>query len=199
VPQDNGIGGRYNPVNENMRAAAQNAQIQAAQPKEIKMPRNRLLYTLVAITLLGIAALTGWKTFAGKAVAQANLTMGLGAVESNLTATVGQGAGQVVVAPTSQDHGTFEAEITVTIDGAAPNTTFNIVRAPDLTPNGLCTGSYIPFGQTLTTSADGSGALHFSFHKGSPLVSGVKFDVAFRALGSDGTILQGNCMTVTVK
>jgi len=34
---------------------------------------------------------------------------------------------------------------------------------------------------------------------GAPFVSGVRFDVRFRALGSDGTVLESACMTVTVK
>src|SRR5258708_1189001 len=127
-----------------------------------------------------------------------------GVAQSELIATTGQGAGRAIVSPTAQDQGTFAAEITVNIHGAAPNTTFTLVRKPDLVPDGICTGlapnfAYIPFGETLTTSADGSGATHFHFERGAPFVSGVQFDVAFRAIGSDGTILQGDCMTVTIK
>ena len=123
-----------------------------------------------------------------------------GAVGSKLIAISGQGAGRVVVSPTSQDQGTFAAEITVNIHDTAPNTTFSIIRAPDLNPDGFCTGSYIPFGESLTTSVGGSGATHFHFERGAPLLSGVRFDVAFRAVSSDGAIvLQSDCMTVTVK
>ena len=122
-----------------------------------------------------------------------------GAAESKMSATTGQGAGHVVISPTSQDHGTFAAEITVSIHNAQPNTTFSIQRAPDLMPDGICTGSYIPFGVTLSTSNDGAGAKHFHFERGAPLVSGVQFDVVFQAIGSDGSILQSDCMTVTVK
>ena len=81
-----------------------------------------------------------------------------GAVESKMSATTGQGEGHVVISPTSQDQGTFAAEITVSIHNAQPNTTFSIQRAPDLMPDGICTGSYIPFGVTLSTSNDGAGA-----------------------------------------
>jgi hypothetical protein len=122
-----------------------------------------------------------------------------GASHSELIATTGQGEGHAIVVPTAQDHGTFAANITVEIEDAAPYTTFDLWRAPDLTPDGKCTGSYIPFGQTLTTSAEGEGALHFTFHRGAPFVSGVQFDVAFQARGSDGSVLQGHCMRVTVK
>jgi len=122
-----------------------------------------------------------------------------GAVGSALTTSTGQTAGYVAVSPTSQDHGTFAAEITVNIHGVARNTTFSITRAPDLNPDGNCSGSYIPFGESLTTSAGGAGATHFHFERGAPFLSGVEFDVAFRVVGSDGTILQGECMTVSVK
>jgi len=127
-----------------------------------------------------------------------------GVAQSELVATSGQGAGRAIVSPTAQDQGTFAAEITVNVHGAAPNTTFTLVRKPDLVPDGICTGlapsfAYIPFGESFTTSAYGSGATHFHFERGAPFVSGVQFDVAFRAIGSDGTILQGDCMTVTIK
>ena len=122
-----------------------------------------------------------------------------GAAQSELVATTGQGAGRVIVAPTAQDHGTFAAEITVNIHDAAPNTTFSVWRTPDLVPDGICTGPLLPFGESFTTSAGGAGATHFHFERGAPFVSGVQFDVAFRAIGSDGSVLQGDCMTVTVK
>ena len=127
-----------------------------------------------------------------------------GVAQSELIATTGQGAGRAIVSPTARDQGTFAAEITVNIHDAAPNTTFYLWRKPDLLPDGICTGlapnfAYIPFGESFTTSADGSGAMHFHFERGAPFVSGVEFDVAFRAIGSDGTVLQGDCMRVTVK
>ena len=71
--------------------------------------------------------------------------------------------------------------------------------APDLVPDGICTGPLLPFGESFTTSAGGAGATHFHFERGAPFVSGVQFDTAFRVIGSDGTVLQGDCMTVTVK
>jgi len=122
-----------------------------------------------------------------------------GVAQSELIATTGQGAGRAIVSPTAADQGTFAAEITVNIHDAAPNTTFILVRAPDRVPDGICTGAYLPFGETLTTSDGGAGATHFFFERGAPFVSGTQFDVTFRAIGSDGTILQGDCMTVTIK
>jgi len=122
-----------------------------------------------------------------------------GVVQSELVATAGQGVGRAIVAATAQDQGTFAAEITVNIHDAAPNTTFSVWRTPDLVPDGICTGPLLPFGESFTTSAGGAGAAHFFFERGAPFVSGAKFDVAFRVIGSDGTVLQGDCMTVTVK
>jgi hypothetical protein len=122
-----------------------------------------------------------------------------GAAGSYLIATTGHGAGHVTVTPTAQASGTFAAEITVNIHGAAPNTTFSIQRTPDLVPDGICTGPLIPFGVSLTTKADGAGATSFHFERGAPFVAGVQFDVAFRVIGSDGTVLQGDCMRVTVQ
>ena|SRR5258708_4215147 len=122
-----------------------------------------------------------------------------GVVQSELVATTGQGTGRAIVAATAQDQGTFAAEITVNIRDAAPNTTFSVWRTPDLVPDGICTGPLLPFGVSFTTSAGGSGEAHFFFERGAPFVSGAKFDTAFRVIGSDGTVLQGDCMTVTVK
>lgn len=120
--------------------------------------------------------------------------------QSELTAIAGEGMGQVIVSPTSQDQGTFAADITVSIHDAQPNTTFSVRRAPDLLPNGVCTGTtYIPFGVSFTTSEGGAGAVHFHFERGAPFVSGVQFDVIFQLVGSDGSILQSECMTITVK
>jgi hypothetical protein len=160
----------------------------ANSQEESKMSTHRLLNFFGSVALVIVVGLLP--------VSNAQAT---GAVESKMSATTGQGEGHVVISPTSQNHGTFAAEITVSIHNAQPNTTFSIQRAPDLMPDGICTGSYIPFGVTLLTSNDGAGAKHFHFERGAPLVSGVQFDVVFQAIGSDGSILQSDCMTVTVK
>lgn len=126
---------------------------------------------------------------------------------SPLTAIAGQGAGLVEVAPTAHDvagPGTFNVQGTVNVHDAVAGTTFTVFRRVDLNPDGVCTGATWlllppPNAQTLTTAADGSGALHFEISRGAPFVDGVSFDVQWRLVGSDGSILQSNCFTVTVK
>jgi hypothetical protein len=121
-------------------------------------------------------------------------------VVSGLSATIGQGQGQVLVAPTSADQGTFAVEVTVNVHGAGPEVTFAVARAVDLNPDGICTmaSGWLPLGD-MTTSAGGAGAAHFEVHRGAPFVSGVRFDAVFRAVGTDGTVLLSSCLTVTVK
>jgi hypothetical protein len=155
--------------------------------EEIEVSIHRVLTVLAATALTMIASVFP----VGSLYAE-------GPAHSELTAIVGEGSGQVVVSPVPGGDGSFDAEITVNIHGAAPNTTFSIVRAPDFVPDGVCTGSFVPFGETLTTSAGGSGATHFSFHRDG-FAAGVQFDVVFRALGSDGSILESGCMEVTIK
>ena len=121
-------------------------------------------------------------------------------LHSTLTAVTGQGTGHVLVAPTSEDQGTFAVQVEVNIHGATPNTTFAVARAVDLNPDGVCTeaSGWLPLGD-LTTSPGGAGAAHFEVHRGAPFLSGVRFDAVFRAVGSDGTELRSDCLTVTVK
>ena len=120
--------------------------------------------------------------------------------QAALTAVSGTGSGMVLIAPTAADHGTFAVEVTVNVHGASPNTVYQVARAVDLNPDGVCTlaSGWLPNGP-LQTSADGSGAAHFEVHRGAPFVSGVRFDVEFRALGSDGSELVSECVTVTVR
>jgi hypothetical protein len=121
-------------------------------------------------------------------------------LQSTLTAVTGQGTGHVLVAPTSEDQGTFAVQVEANIHGAAPNVTFALARAVDLNPDGICTmaSGWLPLGD-LTTSPGGAGAAHFEVHRGAPFLSGVRFDAVFRAVGSDGTELRSDCLTVTVK
>ena len=56
-----------------------------------------------------------------------------------------------------------------------------------------------PNDQTLITANGGAGALHFEISRGAPFVDGVRFDVQWRLEGNDGSILQSDCFTVTVK
>ena len=126
---------------------------------------------------------------------------------SELTALSGQGAGRVEVAPTAHDvvgPGTFDVQGTVNVHDAAPGITFAVQRRVDLTANGLCTGATwlnLPGSPppTLTTSEGGAGSLHFEISRGAPFVDGTRFDVQWRLVGSDGTVLQSDCFTVTVK
>lgn len=126
---------------------------------------------------------------------------------SPLTAITGQGAGIVEVAPTAHDvvgPDTFDVQGTVNVHDAAPGTTLTVLRRVDLNPDGVCTGATWltlppPNRQTLTTSNGGAGALHFEISRGAPLFDGVSFDVQWRLVGSDGSVLQSDCFTVTVK
>jgi hypothetical protein len=57
----------------------------------------------------------------------------------------------------------------------------------------------LPGNPALVTSAGGAGALHFEIQRGAPFFDGVSFDVQWRVVGTDGTVLQSDCFTVTVK
>jgi hypothetical protein len=128
---------------------------------------------------------------------------------SKLTAIAGHGAGIVEVAPTAHDVAgpdSFDVQGTVNVHGAAPNTIFAVLRRVDLNPNGVCTGDMWfplppPNRQALTTSNGGAGALHFQISRGapSPFVDGRSFDVQWLLVGSDGSLLESDCFTVTVK
>ena len=125
-------------------------------------------------------------------------------LRSQLTPISGGGGGLVTVAPTSKDEGalTFDVQGTVNIHGVSPNTAFNVLRRTDVNPDGICTGATLltlPGDPVLTTSAGGAGALHFEIQRGAPFVDGVMFDVIWRVVGADGTILESDCFTVTVK
>ena len=148
------------------------------------------LFRLIALLTCGLSLLVS-----------TSITQAKAGTQSELTAITGAGMGRVNVSPTAEDPGTFAAEITINVHDAAPNTTFFVRRAPDLIPNGICTGTFIPnVGVTLMTSTGGAGATHFHFERGAPFVSGVQFDVVFQVFTGDGTtVLQSECMTVTVK
>jgi hypothetical protein len=124
----------------------------------------------------------------------------------SLTAISGQGSGNVAVSPTADNVGLnqFDGQVTVNIHGAAPNTVFTASRNADFNANGICTNpSFAPFSPVITTSAEGAGAAHYEVLRGPPafplFVEGAKFDVSFRVVGTDGTVLTSECFTVTVK
>jgi hypothetical protein len=157
--------------------------------KGTRLSMSRLLgFTTVLICAIGLLVST-------------NVALAEKDTQSELTAIAGEGSGRVIVSPTAEDDGTFAVEITINIHDAAPDTTFFVRRAPDLNPNGICTGNFIPFtGETLTSSAGGAGATHFFFERGAPFVSGTRFNVVFQVYTPDGTtILESDCMTITVK
>jgi hypothetical protein len=126
---------------------------------------------------------------------------------SELTAIAGQGLGRVELAPTAHDvvaPDTFDVQGTVNIHHAAAGTAFTVLRRVDFTPDGACTGgTWVllppPNEQALTTSNGGAGALHFEISRGAPLTDGVIFDVQWRLEGTDGSVLESACLTVTVK
>ena len=154
------------------------------------MPKLRLL------VLLGVAA----TALATGAYADPG-------THSDLSAIAGPGAGIVEVAATANDvvgPGTFDVQGTVNVHDAASNTIFTVLRRVDLNPDGACTGATWltlppPNEQTLTTSNGGAGALHFEISRGTPFLDGVSFDVQWRLAGSDGSVLQSDCFTVTLK
>lgn len=123
---------------------------------------------------------------------------------SRMTAISGHGSGFVEISPTAKNEGgfTFDVQGTVNIHGAAPNTGFTVSRWPDFNLNGTCNEGligWVPLPGSLTTSAGGAGAFHFEVQRGAPFTEGRQFDVIFRAVGTDGTVLVSDCMTVTVK
>ena len=124
----------------------------------------------------------------------------------SLTAISGQGSGNIAVSPTADNVGLnqFDGQVTVNIHGVAPNTVYTASRNADFNANGICTNTtFAPFSPPITTSAEGAGAAHYEVLRGPPafptFVEGAKFDVSFRVVGTDGTVLTSECFTVTVK
>ena len=124
----------------------------------------------------------------------------------SLTAISGQGTGNVAVSPTAKNVGLnqFDGQVTVNVDGAAPNTVFTASRNADFNADGICTSTnFAPFSPAFTTSAGGAGAAHYEVLRGPPafptFVEGAKFDMSVRVVGTDGTVLTSECFTVTVK
>lgn len=119
--------------------------------------------------------------------------------QSDLTdISSGQKKGRVIIASNGGGHGDFRAEVTVNLHDVAPNTTFHVMRAIDLTPDGVLSDPPdIPFMEvgTITTSNGGAGETHF-VRTGTPAP---QFDVMLKVLGDDGTELDSSVMTITVK
>jgi hypothetical protein len=161
-----------------------------AHIEEASMIRIRRTCQLVGVLLLATAA--------GVAIGSTALADPTGA-QSQLTAVTGIGTGKVVISPTSADQGTFNARVMVNVYDAAPDTTFAVTRGGgDGVPDGICNGTV--FGQvaTLTTSPGGAGAVEFE-RSVNTTPSGSRFDLMLRLLGSDGSVLESQCMTITAK
>jgi hypothetical protein len=110
----------------------------------------------------------------------------------------GQKKGRVIIASNGGGHGDFRAEVTVNVHDVAPNTIFHVMRAIDLTPDGVLSNPPdLPFIEvgTITTSNGGAGETHF-VRSGTP---GPQFDVMLKVIGDDGTELDSSVMTVTPK
>ena len=127
-----------------------------------------------------------------------------------LVAVLGPGSGAVNVTPTAEDQGTFHVQGEVHVNGAAPNTTYLVQRAPDLNvADPACTGNWISFPipnagplVTLTTSSSGAGAAHFELAVAGAFTSGTPFNVRFRVIDNVATptsLLMSDCVTVVVK
>jgi hypothetical protein len=114
---------------------------------------------------------------------------------STLTAVSGQGTGLVILSPTSAGQGNFAAQFELNIHDAAPNTTFSFTRSIDRPADGVCSTDY--FGNTtLTTSPGGTATLKFEVTDGPNFAP---LDLSIRLIGSDGTVLQSQCMTIIGK
>ncbi len=120
----------------------------------------------------------------------------------------GTGGGMIELSPTAHDvlgPDTFDVQGTANVHDLVPDTGYKVLRWVDLIPDGVCTSTTalsLPGNPTLTTSDGGAGALHFEISRGapSPLVDGVSFDVIWRVVDLAGnTVLQSDCLTVTVK
>jgi hypothetical protein len=114
---------------------------------------------------------------------------------STLTAVTGQGTGLVIVSPTSAGQGNFVAQLKINIHGATPNTTFIFTRSFDRPADGACSPDFFGPVATLTTSPGGTAALEITPSDGPT----VPFDLSIRLVGSDGTVLQSECMTIIGK
>lgn len=115
---------------------------------------------------------------------------------SHLRATSGRGFGMFEIAPVESASGPFKAEMLTLLYKTAPNVTFIAYRAPDFTPNGVCTGTNWLFTPGLTFTTNQHGAAVFDFDYTGAFPTGTRLDVRFRFVGSDGTTLESGCMSI---
>ena len=124
--------------------------------------------------------------------------------QSDLTAVEGHGSGYVVISATAaggvnQTPPALNAQVEIVIHDASPNTTFTVQRIVATAGSGCNEDLSDPLVLgTIDTSDGGAGTLHFVRYSPGDQ-RGDQFDIFLQALGSDGTLLQSSCMTVTVK
>jgi hypothetical protein len=149
---------------------------------------NRFLWVSLGLLACSLILLTGTRIILAASGTQSDLT----------DLQSGQTQGRVIIASNGGGHGDFRAEVTVNLHGVSPNTVFHVLRAIDLTPDGVLSDPPdIPWAEvgTLITSNGGAGETHF-LRTGTPAP---QFDVMIKVLGDDGTELDSAVMTVTVK
>lgn len=150
--------------------------------------RRLPVYRSLALLSLAIATVLGGHSVLAAKGTQSDL----------IDVSTGQKHGRVIIAANGGGHGDFRAEVTVNTHDVAPTTTFHVIRAIDLTPDGILKDPpdlpWVEVG-TFTTSAGGAGEAHF-VRTGTPAP---RFDVMLKVMGDDGTALDSSATTVTVK
>ena len=195
--------------------------------------RRRLcigILSLISVIVLGMACAgdpgpvgpagpTGPQGPAGPAANQSSATH-----SQDLVAVQGRGTGVVNVTVTDVAEG-LTAQIDVNVDGAPPNTTFSVQRAPelgrDLGSDGICqralridpwvtpqAPAFVSVPRPgpgplvmLQTSSEGSGAVHIDF-AAPGIADGTRFDLMFRLiddLDNPTNELRSACFTVEAK
>lgn len=119
------------------------------------------------------------------------------AVTSELTPVVGEGSGRITVTLTGRDKPNLSSEIELNVHGLPAAATFEVARKVDPNANGECTGgTWAPLG-SITTNQAGSGTGHFGTNRGTPFVTGFRFDIQYRVTGN-GAELQSRCLTLEI-
>jgi hypothetical protein len=116
-------------------------------------------------------------------------------VRSPLHAVAGSGTGFFEIVPVESTTGNFMAKMKLQVRQTARSTDFTVRRAPDMNPDGVCTGQNwldTP-GLYFTTTPGGTAMVHYDYE--APFADTTRFDVVFEFIGSDGTILRSECMT----
>jgi hypothetical protein len=151
-----------------------------------------------------------------------------GTHQSVFSAVSGSGVGGVSVTPVSNAAASFDAVIKIRVQGARPNTTYLVQRAPEVGrangSDGLCqraqglppwspsdppAPAFVTFPipttpgplVSFTTQANGNGSIDFQF--AAPTIpAGTAFDVMFRLVDDPAAHtaeLRSGCFTVTAR